>query len=72
MKSGILKSFVILTICFLFFGAGFAYTPEGEINVRVIGHETKITFQEIDKNKILVSALDAENNPIEGLMLDDF
>jgi len=63
---------MMLTMFFLFSGVCFAFTPEGELQVLIPGNDAKITFQEIDDNKILVSAVDAENNPVKGLMPDDF
>ena len=72
MKSKIVILFMKLTMVFLFSSVCFAYTPKGELQVRLPDHDAKITFQEIDENKILVSALDAENNPVKGLIPDDF
>ena len=72
MKSKIIILFMMLTMNFLFSGVCFAFTPEGELQVIIPGHDAKITFQQIDENKILVSAIDAENNPVKGLMPDDF
>ncbi|MBU0465947.1 MAG: OmpA family protein, partial [Proteobacteria bacterium] len=63
---------MMLMMFFLFSGVCFAFTPEGELQVLIPGHDAKITFQDIDDNKILVSAIDAENNPVKGLMPDDF
>ncbi|MBC8440003.1 MAG: OmpA family protein [Deltaproteobacteria bacterium] len=72
MKSKTIILFMLLTMFFLFSGVCFAFTPEGELQVLIPGYDAKITFQEIDDNKILVSAVDAENNPVKGLMPDDF
>lgn len=63
---------MMLGMWFLFSSVCLAYTPEGELQVLIPDHEAKITFQEIDENKVLVSALDAEDNPVKGLMPDDF
>ncbi len=72
MKSKIIILCMMLTMFFLFSGVCFAFTPEGELQVLIPGYDAKITFQDIDDNKILVSAVDAENNPVKGLMPDDF
>ena len=42
------------------------------LQVLVPNHNAKVTFQEIDENKILVSVLDPQNDPIKGLHPDDF
>lgn len=72
MKSKTIVLFMMLTIFFLFSGVCAAYTPEGELQVLIPDHDARITFQEIDDNNILVSAVDAEKNPVKGLTLDDF
>lgn len=72
MKSKPIVLFMMLTMFFLFSGVCVAYTPEGELQVLIPDHDAKITFQEIDENNILVSAVDAEKNPVKGLTLDDF
>ncbi|MCK5100899.1 MAG: hypothetical protein KAR45_22510, partial [Desulfobacteraceae bacterium] len=72
MKLKIVILFIILTMCALFTGVCFADTPEGELQVLIPDHEAKITFQEIDENKLLVSALDFEDDPVKGLLPDDF
>jgi outer membrane protein OmpA-like peptidoglycan-associated protein len=63
---------MMLSIWVLSAGAGLAYTPEGKLEVLVPGHDAKITFQEIDDNKVLASVLDAEENPVKDLMTEDF
>ncbi|MCK5099818.1 MAG: VWA domain-containing protein, partial [Desulfobacteraceae bacterium] len=72
MKSKIVILFMIFTMCILFSGLCLADTTQGELQVHIPGHEAKITFQEIDENKVLVSVLDSEDNPVQGLMPDDF
>ncbi|MCK5312184.1 MAG: OmpA family protein [Desulfobacteraceae bacterium] len=72
MKSKIIILFTIFSMYILFFGVCFADTPAGELQVLIPDHEAKITFQEIDENKILVSALDSEGNPVKGLIPDNF
>lgn len=72
MKS---KTAVLIILCLLgglLSGAGLAYTPQGELQVLIPGRDAKIIFQEIDGNKILVSALDAEDKPIQDLMTENF
>lgn len=59
-------------LCILVPGICLANPPEGELKVLIPGHKANITFQQIDVNKILVSALDAQDNPIKGLIPDDF
>ena len=63
---------IILSMCFLLSGTGLANIPEGKLQVLIPGHDAKITFQEIDEGKVLVSALDAEDNPVKDLMTEDF
>jgi len=72
MKSKTIMLFMMWTMIFLFSGVCFAFTPAGELQVLIPGHDAEITFQEIDDNKILVSAVDEESNPVKGLMPDDF
>ena len=72
MKLKIVILFIIFTISALFYSVCFANTPEGNLQVLIPGHEAKITFQEIDENKVLVSALDFEDNPVKGLIKYDF
>ena len=71
MKTKINFFLMILTVCSLFSGVCLAGV-EGELQVAIPGHDAKITFQEVDENKILVSATDSENNPVKGLTKDDF
>ncbi|MBU3950629.1 MAG: VWA domain-containing protein, partial [Proteobacteria bacterium] len=72
MKLKSVLLFMMVVMGFLFSGVCLGYTPEGELQVLVANREAKITFQQIDENKILVSALDAEGAPVKGLMPDDF
>ena len=72
MKSKIIVLLMILTMSVFFFGTGLADTTESELQVNILDHEAKVTFQEIDENKILVSALDTDGNPVKDLMPDDF
>jgi hypothetical protein len=60
MKSKIVTVFMMVTLGFLLSGVCFANTLEGELRVLIPGHEANITFQKIDANKILVSALDTD------------
>ncbi len=59
-------------IWLLLSGVSFSYTPEGELQVLIPDHKAKITFQPIDEGKVLVSALDDEDKPIQNLMTEDF
>ena len=45
---------------------------EADLTVLTPNHEAKLANQFIDENKLLVSARDAEGNPLRGLGLDDF
>ena len=63
---------MMLSIWVLSAAAGLAYTPEGKLEVLVPGRDAKITFQEIDDNKVLASVLDAQENPVKDLMTEDF
>lgn len=72
MKSKIAVLFMMLSIWVLWAGAGFAYTPEGDLEVLVPGREARVTFQEIDDNKVLASVLDVDENPVKDLMTEDF
>ncbi|MFA5903854.1 MAG: OmpA family protein [Desulfobacula sp.] len=72
MKSKIMMLFMMLWMCLLLSGVGLAYTPEGELQVLIPAHKAKITFQPIDDGKVLVSALDDEDKPLQNLMTEDF
>ena len=72
MKSKIAILFMMPAIWVLLSGAGLAYTPEGKLQVLVPGRDARITFQEIDENKVLASVLDAQENPVKDLMTEDF
>lgn len=72
MKAKTIVLFMMVTMFFLLSGVGIAFTPEGELQVLIPGHDAKITFQKVDANNVLVSAVDADNNPVKGLTLDDF
>ena len=71
MKTKIIIILMILAVFSLFSGVCLA-NVEGDLQVLVPGHETEITFQEINENKILVSVVDSKNNPVKGLTTDDF
>jgi len=72
MKSKSVLLLVMAVMGFLFSGVCLGYTPEGELQVLVPNYEAKITFQQIDEHRILVSALDVEDAPVKGLIPDDF
>lgn len=69
-------SILVITACLVWApvwaNTGQAFNPEGELRVRVPGRDGTITFQPIDGTKVLVSALDNEDNPIQNLMPEDF
>lgn len=67
----------MITGCLLFLslwmcGQGLAFIPEGALQVTVPGRDAKISYQEIDPQKVLVSVMDAEDNPVKDLMTEDF
>ena len=67
-----IKTIIFLTTVFLFcFFANLCLAVEN-LQVSVPNRKAKVNFQEIAENKILVSVLDSENNPIKGLSPDDF
>ena len=72
MKSKIAVLFIMLSMCLLLPGGSFANIPQGKLEVLIPGRDAKITFQEIDEGKVLVSALDAEDHPVKDLMTEDF
>ena len=43
-----------------------------DLQVQIANHKGKITFQKLDKDRLLVSVLDAEDNPVKGLKGEDF
>jgi outer membrane protein OmpA-like peptidoglycan-associated protein len=63
-------------LCFLVSLASGLYVAGGyaaeDLRVLTPNHEAKITVQVLDENKLLVSVLDAEENPIRGLGSGDF
>ncbi|UCF82967.1 MAG: OmpA family protein [Desulfobacteraceae bacterium] len=63
-------------VCFLLvlvqgFYLSSSYADEG-LQVLMQDPQAKVTYQVIDENKLLISALDAEENPIRGLKAEDF
>ncbi len=63
---------LILLLSTLLAGNCFAESGADQISVDIPGREVKIDFQKIDENKVLVSALDADDNPVKGLLKEDF
>ena len=65
------KTAVILMVLMML---GFHTESRAKEDVQVTGPENtaKMTFRLIDENKILVSVLDAQENPILGLQPKDF
>ena len=47
------------------------YAEQG-LQVEIANHKGKITFQTLDKDRLLVSVLDAEDKPVRGLKREDF
>ncbi len=75
MKTKIIIFLMILSMFTFFSGVCLAEdlaAGEEELQVMVPDQDAAITFQEIDENKILVSAVDSENNPVKGLTKNDF
>ena len=61
--------FLFILIPGLYFSNCFA---SEDLKVLIPNHESKLTTQIIDDTKLLVSATDADGNPIRGLGPDDF
>jgi outer membrane protein OmpA-like peptidoglycan-associated protein len=61
--------FSLILIQGLYFSTCFAVE---DLTVLTPNHQAKLTSQITDENKLLVSALDAEGNPIRGLGVNDF
>ena len=61
--------FSLILIHSLYYGTSFAV---GDLTVLTPNHKAKLTSQVTEENKLFVSALDAEGNPIRGLGVDDF
>ncbi len=74
MKSKIIILFMIVTMCLLFSGLSMADTDTSkeELKVSLVNKDAVVSFQEMGENKILVSALDSDGNPVQGLMPEDF
>ncbi|MCP3901461.1 MAG: OmpA family protein [Desulfobacteraceae bacterium] len=75
MKTKTIIFLLILAMCSLLSGVCFAADAnslDGELQVMITDHEAAITFQEINENKILVSAVGYDNAPVKGLTTDDF
>lgn len=64
----------ILWLVMTFVLLGFYSQGRAQEELRVAGPEqaAKLTFQEVEENKILVSVLDAEEEPVLGLRPEDF
>jgi outer membrane protein OmpA-like peptidoglycan-associated protein len=65
-------SILVITACLIWSHTALAFIPEGELQVRIPGRDGKISFQSIDETRLLVSALDNEENPIKDLVPEDF
>ena len=61
--------FSLILIHSLYYGTSFAVE---NLTVLTPNHKAKLTSQVTEENKLFVSALDAEGNPIRGLGVDDF
>ncbi len=62
-----------LIVCALFFNIGWAAeTDTGTLKVQGPAETGKLTFQPIEPGKLLVSVVDANENPIMGLTPKDF
>ncbi|UCF93002.1 MAG: OmpA family protein [Desulfobacterales bacterium] len=66
----------IFSCLFLFVIFGFFCSGPGdaadELQVTVAGRQAQLNYQLINDEKLLVSVLDAEENPIRGLQIEDF
>jgi len=67
MKRMLFLLFVVLPV-FHFYNC---YAAE-DLEVLTPDQKAKITYQVVDENKLLVSVLDAKDNPIRGLKAEDF
>ncbi len=72
MKSKIIVSALIAAVCLVWSGVSLAFVPEGELHILIPGRDGKISFQSIDETKVLVSALDSQDNPVKDLTAKDF
>lgn len=62
-----------LVVCILFFNTGWAAETDTEtLKVQGPAETGKLTFQSIEPGKLLVSVVDADENPIMGLTPKDF
>ncbi len=68
MKKTLFCSVLVVLLGFCFANC---YATE-DLQVMTPGHEAKITYQVLEGNKLVVSVLDAEENPIRGLEAKDF
>lgn len=63
----------VLIVCALFFSIGWAIETDTEtLQVQGPAETGKLTFQSIEPGKLLVSVVDANENPIMGLTPKDF
>src|SRR4030042_5791310 len=65
---------VIFVLCLIVIGIFYfcnCYAEEG-FQVLAPARTVKLSYQVIGENKVLVSALDAEDNPVDGLKAEDF
>ncbi|TSA11095.1 MAG: VWA domain-containing protein [Deltaproteobacteria bacterium] len=65
---------IIFVLCLIVIGIFYfcnCYAEEG-FQVLAPARAVKLSYQVIGENKVLVSALDAEDNPVEGLKAEDF
>ena len=72
MKKTLLLSF-LLSLAFILgvFNLAIGFAAE-DIKVVVQGHQAKLNYQVVDEGKLLVSVLDAKEEPIRGLTVNDF
>lgn len=62
-----------LIVCVLFFNIGWAAETNNEtLQVQGPAETGKLTFQPIEPGKLLISVVDADENPIMGLTPEDF
>ena len=60
---------ILLTLVHLYGNRGLAAE---DLQIQLTGHEARLTYQVLDDGRLLISAKNTENNPIRGLIAEDF
>ncbi|MGD9085490.1 MAG: hypothetical protein PVJ41_10980, partial [Desulfobacterales bacterium] len=69
IKMKIKTIMMFISVWLLYATLGLAAEP---FEVITPNHKAKLTYQQVDENNLLISVKDASNNPIKGLMPEDF